>query len=213
MDDSVRDAYNTVAADYSELLRTALAAKPLDRAMLVAFADLVKTGSLGAVADLGCGPGHVTAFLHGQGLDVFGVDLSPQMVATATHEYPTLRFLVSSIRALDLEDGSLCGITAWYSIIHTPPAQLPATFEEFWRVLADDGYLALAFQVGNECLHIEQAYGHSISLDAYRMDPGEITDLLGSAGLTVQARLVREPDTSEKTPQAYLLAQKTHLER
>jgi ubiquinone/menaquinone biosynthesis C-methylase UbiE len=163
---------------------------------------------LGSVADLGCGPGHVTAFLHEQGLNVFGVDLSSQMAAIAKRNYPALRFHVSSIRALALEDETLGGITAWYSIIHTPPAQLPATFEEFSRVLVEGGYLALAFQVGNEKVHIEQAYGHSISLDAYRLDPDEITDLLASAGFFVQARLVRPPDASEKVPQAYLIAQK-----
>jgi hypothetical protein len=57
IDDSVRNAYDTVAADYSELLRTALTSKPFDRAMLVAFAELIRTGSLGrwpiSVADLG----------------------------------------------------------------------------------------------------------------------------------------------------------------
>jgi ubiquinone/menaquinone biosynthesis C-methylase UbiE len=208
IDESVRNAYDTVAADYSELLRTALTAKPFDRAMLVAFADLIKTGSSGTVADLGCGPGHVTAFLHGQGLDVFGIDLSSQMVAIAKKDYPELRFEVGSIRALALDDGTLGGITAWYSIIHTPPARLPVAFAEFSRVLAEGGYLALAFQVGNEQIHIEQGYGHSVSLDAYRMDPDETADLLVSAGLVVKARLVREPDASETVPQAYVLAQK-----
>jgi SAM-dependent methyltransferase len=208
IDDSVRDAYDTVAADYSELLRTGLFAKPFDRAMLVAFAELIKTDSLGRVADLGCGPGHVTAFLHGQGLNVFGMDLSSQMVAIAKKDYPELGFEVGSMRSLALGRGTLGGITAWYSVIHSPPAQLPATFEEFSRVLVEGGYLALAFQVGNERVHIEQGYGHSVSLDAYRMDPNEITDLLASAGLVVKARLVRQPDASEKVPQAYLIAQK-----
>jgi SAM-dependent methyltransferase len=208
IDDSVRTAYDTVAADYSELLKTALEGKPFDRAMLVAFADLIKTGSLGLVADIGCGPGHVTAFLHEQGLNVFGVDVSSQMVAIANKDYPALRFQVGSIRALALENGALRGISAWYSIIHTPPAQLPATFEELSRVLVAGGYLALAFQVGNERVHLEQAYGHSVALDAYRMDPNETTDLMASAGLIVKACLVRHPDASEKVSQAYLLAQK-----
>jgi ubiquinone/menaquinone biosynthesis C-methylase UbiE len=160
------------------------------------------------VADLGCGPGHVTAFLHGQGLNVFGMDLSSQMVAIGRKEYPGLGFEVGSMRALATGNGTLGGITAWYSIIHTPPAQLSASFEEFSRVLVEGGYLALAFQVGSERVHIEQGYGHSVSLDAYRMDPSETTDLLASAGLIVKARLIREPDASEQVPQAYLLAQK-----
>jgi len=32
------------------------------------------------VADVGCGPGHVTAHLHDSGLDAFGIALSPLMI-------------------------------------------------------------------------------------------------------------------------------------
>jgi hypothetical protein len=34
---------------------------PLDRAILGAFAEVVSAGGDGEVADLGCGPGHITA--------------------------------------------------------------------------------------------------------------------------------------------------------
>ena len=37
-----RSAYDTVAADYADLLRDELAGRPLDRALLAAFADLVR---------------------------------------------------------------------------------------------------------------------------------------------------------------------------
>ncbi|MDT7711983.1 MAG: hypothetical protein QOG46_672 [Pseudonocardiales bacterium] len=46
--------------------------------------------------------------------------------------------------------GALGGIVAWYSIIHTPPEELPVVFAEFHRVLAPDGHLLLTFQVGDE---------------------------------------------------------------
>src|SRR3981081_1801081 len=131
-----RAAYDPVAVDYAELLRTALAAKPLDRAMLAAFAELVQTAGAGPVADLGCGPGRVTAPLHSLGLTAFGVDLSPGMVAVARRAHPDLRFDEGSLTALDLTDGALGGIVAWYSIIHTPPELLPVVCAEFYRVLA-----------------------------------------------------------------------------
>jgi ubiquinone/menaquinone biosynthesis C-methylase UbiE len=207
-DDDVRRAYDTVASDYSEVNRWALTTKPFDRAMLVAFAELINTRSLGRVADLGCGPGHVTAFLQEQGLDVFGVDLSSQMIRLAKKDHPTMPFQVGSIHALALGSGTLGGITSWYSIIHTPPGRLPETFDEFSRVLVEGGYLVLAFQVGNEQVHIERGYGHSVKLDAYRMDPNETTELLSSAGFSVQACLVRQPDGAEKVSQACLLAKK-----
>jgi hypothetical protein len=47
---ATRVAYDTVAVDYAELLRTELGKKPLDRAMLAAFAELVQTSGAGLVA-------------------------------------------------------------------------------------------------------------------------------------------------------------------
>ncbi|WP_308467637.1 class I SAM-dependent DNA methyltransferase [Rathayibacter soli] len=199
-----RTSYDTVAADYAELLADELAAKPLDRALLTAFAELVGAGP---VADLGCGPGRITAYLHGLGLDVFGVDLSPGMLAEAGRRHPELRFEEGSLLALDSADASLAGIVAWYSIIHTPLELLPKVFAEFHRTLAGGGQLLLAFQAGDEMVRLTQAYGHEVALDAYRLPPDGITELLVEAGFTVHARVLREPGAGEKTPQAYLMAQ------
>jgi SAM-dependent methyltransferase len=206
---STRAAYDTVAVDYADLLRTELSRKPFDRAMLRAFADLVAAAGGGLVADVGCGPGRVTAHLDGLGLDAFGIDLSPRMIAVARADHPSLRFEVGSMTALDLADGALAGVVAWYSIIHFPPEALPAVFAELSRVLAPGGRLLLAFQVGDERVHLEQGYGHTVSLDAYRLLPDAIADRLREARFAVTARLVREPDEMEKTPQAYLVAQKS----
>ena len=174
--------------------------------MLGAFAELVPGN--GPVADLGCGPGRVTAHLDALGVQAFGVDLSSAMVAVARERHPGLRFYEGSMSALDLADGALAGIVAWYSIIHTPPARLPDVFEEFHRVLGPGGYLLVAFQAGDACVHLERAYGHEVSLDAYRLRPEMICELLDRAGMVVAARLVRAPDEPEKTEQAYVLARK-----
>lgn len=206
---ATRAAYDTVAADYAELLRDALASSTFDRAMLGAFAEYVLASGGGSVADLGCGPGRVTAHLASLGLSAFGVDLSPEMVAVARQAHPALRFEEGSLLTLDLPDGELAGIVAWYSIIHTPPEQLPAVFAEFQRTLAAGGYLQLAFQVGNDDLrHIEHAYGHDLSLNAYRLSPDNVINLLAEAGFGLHAQLVREPEGPEKTPQAFLLVRK-----
>ncbi|MDQ0030771.1 class I SAM-dependent DNA methyltransferase [Arthrobacter bambusae] len=206
---ATRAAYNTVAADYAELLRDELDNKPFDRAMLGTFAELVGSAGGGAVADLGCGPGRITAHLHSLGLAAFGVDLSPEMVAVARRDHPGLEFDEGSIEALGLADGTLGGIVAWYSIIHTPPSRLPRVFAEFHRTLQDGGLLLLAFQAGDEPRHLRFAYGHEIDLDAYRLPPEGITELLLLAGLVVEAQLLREPDDRhEKTAQAYVLARK-----
>ncbi|MBC7760226.1 MAG: SAM-dependent methyltransferase, partial [Candidatus Saccharibacteria bacterium] len=70
------------------------------------------------------------------------------------------------------------------------------------------GYLLLAFQAGDEPRHLAHAYGHDIDLTAYRLPPDRSIDMLAAAGLAVQSQLVRAPDQSEKTLQAFLLARK-----
>ncbi|TDD66292.1 class I SAM-dependent methyltransferase [Jiangella aurantiaca] len=202
---ATRTAYDTVAVSYAEVLRDHLAGEPFDRAMLDAFTSLVGTGT-GPVVEVGCGPGRITGYLHGLGLDISGVDLSPAMIEVARAAHPGVRFTVGSMMALDVPDGALAGLVAWYSIIHTPPELLPGVFAEFRRVLHDGGRLLLAFQVGDERVRVEQAYGHSVAVDAYRLPPDHIAELLAGAGFAVEGRLVRAARPPEKTPQAYLLA-------
>jgi ubiquinone/menaquinone biosynthesis C-methylase UbiE len=199
-----RASYDTVAVDYAELLRTEFATKPWERSVFAAFAELAQ----GPVADIGCGPGRVTAHLASLGLDVSGIDLSPEMVALARRTYPSLRFEEGSMMALDLADNELGAILAWYSLVHTSPEQLPVAFAEFHRVLAPGGHLLIAFKVGDERVSLRHAYGHPVSLEVYRFPPDRVAELLNQTGLVEVARLVRAADENEKTPQAFLMARK-----
>ncbi|OKJ94616.1 methyltransferase [Streptomyces sp. CB03234] len=203
-----RQSYDAIAADYEEYVRGDLDAKPLDRAMLAAFAETVRSTGGGRVADIGCGTGRIAARLHSQGLDVFGVDLSPGMLEPARRAYPHLRFDEGSMTDLDLKDGVLGGLVAWYSLIHIEPEHVPGVLAEFHRVLAPGGHLLLAFQVGDEPLRMTEAFGRTIALDFHRWSPDRLADLLVGAGFAVEARLVREAYATERTPQAYVLARK-----
>ncbi|WP_181773924.1 class I SAM-dependent DNA methyltransferase [Amycolatopsis pittospori] len=197
--DATRESYDTVAEDYATRVGRLFGQEPIGRSMLAAFAELVR----GSVLDVGCGPGHVTAHLASLGLSVSGVDLSPKMIEIARHQYPDLRFDVGSMTALDLPDGALGGLVAWWSIFHLPPAELPAVFAEFRRTLVPGGHLLVGFHVGDERLSPDRAYGHPVSYDAYLLQPDAVADLLGRAGFEVAARLTME---GRKWPQACLLA-------
>lgn len=81
--DETRAAYDGVVELYASMFANRLETQPFARNMIGTFAELVRgTGNLRA-ADVGCGPGHLTAMLHDLGLDAFGLDLSPAMVAHA----------------------------------------------------------------------------------------------------------------------------------
>lgn len=209
---ATRASYDEVAADYATRFGHELAAKPVERALLTAFAELVLAAGGGPVADVGCGTGRVTAFLDGLGLRASGIDLSPQMIAVARRSHPGLRFEVGSMLGLDLPDRALGGLLAWYSTIHVPDEELPGVFAGFGRVLAPGGYALLGFQAGDGPRHLTQALGHEISLDFHHRQPDHVAGLLGQAGLQVRARLLREPDEDgefpERTQQAFVLARK-----
>ncbi|MEV0647794.1 class I SAM-dependent methyltransferase [Phytomonospora sp. NPDC050363] len=204
-----RFAYDTVAADYAATLEGLHDESPLEKALLAAFAEVVS----GEVVEVGCGPGRMTGPLHELGVNVFGVDLSPGMVAVARERHPNLRFEVGSMAALDIADGTLGGVVAWYSIIHTPPERLPAVFAEFARVLAPGGHLLLAFQVGDYRKRVERGYGHEVGLDAYRLLPDKIVPQLAEAGFEELWRAVKQAEGDfEENPQAFVLLRKATAE-
>jgi SAM-dependent methyltransferase len=204
----IRATYDTVAADYGRLLPNLRAETPLDQAMLATFAELTKATSLGLVVDVGCGTGRVTAHLHSLGVDIFGVDLSPGMIDIARQTHPHLRFDIGSITGLELPDESVAGVLAWYSTIHTPPEDLPDVYIKLSRVLAPGGYLLVGFHVGDGVRHLTQAYGHTVSVDAYDVAPEVVAHLALQAGLVVHTQMVRAPQGGEKRPQASLIAAK-----
>jgi ubiquinone/menaquinone biosynthesis C-methylase UbiE len=198
-----RAAYDTVAVDYARLLPDVVEG-PLDRGMLTAFAELVGPGR--PVLEVGCGTGRITAHLHGLGLDVSGVDLSPGMIEVARGAYPELRFEVGSMTGLAAPDARLAGLVAWYSIIHLPPELLPEVFAEFHRVLAPGGHLLLAVKAGDRRIRLQEAYGHRVAYDVHWLPPERLAEQLAAAGLAVHATLVREPEGFDRGPQAFLLA-------
>ncbi|GIL27879.1 class I SAM-dependent DNA methyltransferase [Actinocatenispora comari] len=201
----VRTSYDTVAGSYAELMRDSLDADPYIRMVLASFAELVRAAGGGPVADVGCGPGHVTRQLGGLGLDAFGVDLSPGMIEVARRAHPHLRFEVGSMTDLVLRDGSVTGLIAWWSLIHVPDDEVPAVFQQFRRVLRPGGPLLLGFHVGDGFRLKTQGYGgHPMRVRVHRRRPGRVAEWLREAGFTVRAEMVLAPE--ETVPGAVLFA-------
>ncbi|MEU1469461.1 class I SAM-dependent methyltransferase [Streptomyces sp. NPDC005761] len=206
---ATREAYDAAAPAYAQLFGDELRDRPLDRAMLSAFAELVRESGNGQVADLGCGPGHVAAHLDTLGLSVFGIDASRAMIETARRTHPDLRFDTGDMAAPDIADGVLGGVLSRWSVIHTPPPELPVILSQFHRVLAPGGHLLIGFSASDGPSHPTQVFDHAVA-PAYRWWPDHLAALLRAAGLAEVARMVREPQPADRRQfrETYLLARK-----
>ncbi|WP_067676609.1 class I SAM-dependent methyltransferase [Nocardia miyunensis] len=202
---TTRTAYDEVAELYAGMFADALAAQPFDRAMLGAFADLVRADGSGPVLDVGCGPGRITTHLDTLGLDVSGIDLSPEMIRLARADRPDLRYEIGTMESLPLGDAAVSGLVSWYSIIHLPPERVPSVLAEFARVVRPGGRLLMAFQAADDESVDVQPYDHRVAT-SYRWSVRGMAELLRPRGFTVIARMHREPDPDERTRHWYLIA-------
>ncbi|WP_433355867.1 class I SAM-dependent DNA methyltransferase [Micromonospora saelicesensis] len=186
---ATRVSYDTVAVSYAHLVRDLLAEAPYERAALASFAELVQGAGGGPVVDVGCGTGRITAHLHTLGVDAFGIDLSPGMIAVARRDHSELRFEVGSMTDLDLADGSVAGLVAWYSLIHIPDDQIGVVFAHFRRVVRPGGPLLLGFHVGDETTLKTEGYGgHPMNVRVHRRQPAQVAAWLRQSGFTVDSQ-------------------------
>jgi SAM-dependent methyltransferase len=200
----VRASYDRVADNYVAMGAGDLGPRPWLRAALAAFAEEVR--HLGPVLDVGCGPGVVTGFLAGLGVDASGVDLSPRMVEHARRLHPGLRFEVASATELLLEDASLGGILGWWSLFNLRRGALPGVLTSFARALVPGGQLLLGTHVGDGDLERTEAYGGvPVTWTTHLWRPEQLTALLGNAGVEPVAEL-RLPPLAPGHPHQVLLA-------
>jgi SAM-dependent methyltransferase len=198
-----RAAYDGVVELYASLFADRLETQPFARAMIGIFAESVRGTENRRVADVGCGPGHLTALLSEHGLEAFGLDLSPAMVDHARRAHPALRFDEAWMEALPVEDDTLGGVLAHYSMIHTPPEELPALLAEQVRVLAPGGLVLFSFfgTDGPEPVRFD----HKVA-PAYSWPMDRFAELVEGAGLDTFARLLHDPASERGFLDAHLLA-------
>jgi ubiquinone/menaquinone biosynthesis C-methylase UbiE len=201
--------YDKVAAAYAAAFLQELDHKPFDRDILSRFAAATRQRSHGGhpVCDLGCGPGHVGAFLAESGVDAVGIDLSAGMVAQARLSFPAMTFAQGDMTALAVADHSFAGIVCFYALIHVPRSRVPVALGEMARVLVPGGSLLVTAHGGRGTLHADEMAGQPADLDVTLFSLPELSALIQHAGFAIVEARERAPyEVEHPTQRLYVWA-------
>jgi len=177
--DTVQSAYSARAHEYIDLLGEMDTTAPEDRAMVARWAR----GCTGRVVDIGCGPGHWTAYLEQLGVTAEGIDPVPEFVDHAQRTFPKVPFRQGTVADLTDLQYPLGGVFSWYSLIHLDPTDVPEALATMRAALAPEGRLLLGFFDGDDL----DAFPHAVA-PAFYWPLDTMIDTVHRAGFTVTHR-------------------------
>lgn len=172
----VARAYGVRAGEYASHLGTMDAVARPDRDLVLLWARTLT----GPVLDVGCGPGHWTAYLSDHGIDAAGIDPAPEFVTHARRTYPGVRFCEGRAERLPAPDASVGGLLAWYSLIHLDPPGVATAVTDFRRVLHPGGRLLLGFFEGPSI----EPFDHAV-VRAFRWPVDALSSIVQDCGFDI----------------------------
>ena len=162
----------------------------------------------GPVVEVGCGPGHVTAYLAEAGADASGIDLSPGWSRRRARRFPDGDYQVGDLRRLmrPISAPGWAAVLAWYSLIHLAASELPDALAALTRPLVPGGWLVVALHAGRRSATSTTGSTPTVDLDFVLHDPAEVVALVEAAGLTDVEWYHRGPITArgETTQRLYV---------
>ena len=153
--------------------------------------ELLAPQSSERILDVGCGTGHLTAQIAASGAEVTGIDRSVEMIATARHNYPELRFEVANAEGFRFDEP----FDAVFSnaAIHWMKDQRGVA-SSIWQALKPGGRFVAEFGGHGNIRRIETALrralqqaGYTVRDEPYYYFPtvGEYASLLEGIGFAV----------------------------
>lgn len=210
-DERVRSSYAAVATAYADNKGDELAYLPFEQWLLRRIVEL--TGEH-PVVEVGCGPGHVTAFLAATGARATGQDITPAMVEEARRRFPGGNYEVGDLRSLmrPPNDDGWGAVVAWYSLIHLAPSELPDAVAALTRPLRPGGWLVVALHAGTGTSDPESWFDVEIDVTFVFHDRTHVQAVVEQAGLVDVEWYHRSANLAqgETTDRFYVLARKPH---
>ena len=119
-------------------------------------ANFVASYGVRSVLDAGCGTGRVGRELARRGLDVVGVDLDDEMLATARRKAPDVPWHHADLETMSLGRTFECVVAAGNVMIFLAPGSEAGVLASIARHLAPGGLLIAGFQLGRRGISLEE---------------------------------------------------------
>lgn len=188
----VRSGYDRIAERYAS---TALAGRT-ETTYYRSFLDrcLDRLPDAARVLDLGCGAGIVAAELARRSRLV-GVDLSIEQLRLAGRRVPNALFVQADMTRVEIRDGSLDAVAAFWSIIHVRRDLHAELFDRIRRWLCPGGMLFGTLGSGDNPHEEDDFYGAPMYWSHFDAETNR--RLLADAGFSIdQADVVEDMDES-----------------
>ena len=148
---------------------------------------LKRLGPGSSVLDLGCGPGIESEKISRQGMKVFGLDISEELLKIAREKVPSGTFLQKNmLEGLPYPDGFFDGIFAKASLLHVPKDKIDDVIGEMKRAVKNGGIIHIAVKKGDGEQEItENDYGYEYKRSFSFWQPEELETIFKINNLNI----------------------------
>jgi len=198
--------FNKYATDYQDRFR----AYPPYLATYEEFARLIPLDDA-RVLDIGCGPGHFSAFLRSQrpGLRITGIDLAPAMIELAKQTVPDGEFLLMDCRDLSGLEKRFDVMLLGFCLPYLSREDTRQLLREAAARLTSGGLLYLSMIEGDYRESGFQSNAAGDRVFRYFHDRDFLVAELGNVGLEVRSLFTRQHENSDGStePELFVFAQ------
>jgi 8-oxo-dGTP diphosphatase len=162
------------------------------------------------IIDIGCGPGRDAKVFSDYGLDVVGIDFSPNMIEIAKQSVPNGSFYIMDMEAIAFPSETFDGVWANCALLHVPKKNISLVFQNIHLILKPKGsfYLSVKQSDRGEIFEGDSRYG---GLEKYWSfyEPNELVQLLIEANFRiVDVMITKKPKDYHTHAMIKIIAEK-----
>jgi len=135
------------------------------------------------VLDVGCGDGRSFDDLLYAGGELYGVDISPEMLKLAKKRHSNVQLYETDAINLPFEDDSFDVVTAFFFIVHIK--DLESVFDEIYRVLKPGGSFILTNINQRKAPKLKLKDGKEIVINSYYHMPKKVIEALENSFFSI----------------------------